>query len=594
MVRPVPAARARNAPLTAKDADAGDERGRPASRTPWLGGIGVAAATLALLVATGPLLTITWDEAFVLGRQERVREWLHAVRDPSGFAPSWRPIPLQDELLEPDSEGRTPPAPADLDTRAKLFSQPVIEWFWPFARAMPYGHPPGCALAGLIGDVLAPSWEVLARARLGPMLLVSIVAGAIYGFVCRRWGPWAAAAAAGAWVLQPRPFAHWHFAHFDDVLVCYWVGSVLAFSKAVEAVEGSSKPRWGWAVAFGILAGAAANTKLTGWFLPIPFIVWTLMYRDRRGLLTLLIGGALGLLTLYLLTPPWWHNPVDGVEKFLRSNLTRSRSTKIPTMFLGRVILTPAESLPWYNTLVWTFFVTPVVFLGLAITGAGRAVRRMRAEPLAVLFVLHWVFLLVLRALPHTPGHDGERQFLAAFGCLALVVGVGAASVVERLGRWGRGLVVAALLEGAVSIAVMMPVPLSYYSPLVGGLPGATRLGMEPTYYWDSFTDDAIDWLNEHTPPGGKVLFPTYPTTWRYLRQSGRLKVPVEYFEPGVWTWYVLQNRPGAFSPEDRLLIEREGAEHVLVSKWGVPLLWAFPHQDLERARADLQRKPPP
>jgi hypothetical protein len=263
-------------------------------------------------------------------------------------------------------------------------------------------------------------------------------------------------------------------------------------------------------------------------------------------------------------------------------------------MFLGRVILTPADSLPWYNTLVWTLFVTPIGFLGLALVGAGRAVRRMKSEPLAVLFALHWLFLLVLRSLPHTPGHDGERQFLAAFGCLALVVGLGAATAVERLGRWGRGIVVTALLEGAVSIALMMPFPLSYYSPLVGGLPGAARLGMEPTYYWDALTDDALEWLNERTPPGGKVLFPTYPTAWRYLRQSGKLKAPVEYYDPGSWTWYVVQNRPGAFSPEDRALVDGEGPDHVVISKWGVPLLWIFPHRDLERVRAGLMRRPPP
>ena len=65
-------------------------------------------------------------------------------------------------------------------------------------------------------------------------------------------------------------------------------------------------------------------------------------------------------------------------------------------------------------------------------------------------------------------------------------------------------------------MALMMPVPLSYYSPLVGGLPGATALGMEPTYYWDALSDEALDWLNRHTGPGQKVRFATYPTSWLY------------------------------------------------------------------------------
>jgi hypothetical protein len=369
------------------------------------------------------------------------------------------------------------------------------------------------------------------------------------------------------------------------MLTSLWVGSVLAFACAVEPGRPARRPRWGWTTAFGLLAGAAAATKLTGWFLPLPFLAWALLYRDRRAALAILVGGAVGAATLLALTPPWWTDPIGGVDRFLRSNLSRDLTTKIPTMFLGQVYLTPAGSLPWYNTLVWTLFVTPAGFLGLALAGAARAVRRARSEPFGILVLAHWVLLLALRALPHTPGHDGERLFLPAFGCLAVLAGLGGGWAAEGLGRWGKMVVAAAAVEGAVGIALMMPVPLSYYSPLVGGLPGASRLGMEPTYYWDSLTDEAIDWLNAHTRPGQKVLFPTYPTTWRYLRQSGKLRAGALPHEPGEWAWYVVQNRRGALDPADRALIARYGPAHVLVSKQGVPLLWAFPHAERERAR---------
>jgi hypothetical protein len=567
----------------------------PARLSPWkirVGGLGIAAATLALMIATSPRLAIVWDEGFTLGREQRVRDWLRAVRDPAAFAAKWAPPSLREELIQPD--GRLPPRPEEVDTRAKLFDQRVLEWFWPFAREEPHGHPPFYTLVGLLGDLLAPSWDLLPRARLGPMILFSLTAGALFTFVARRFGGWAGAASAGTWVFQPRLFAHGHYAHYDDILACLWVGSILAFSKAVEPDDRPSpRPRWGWVVVFALLAAAAAGTKLTGWFLPLPFLAWTAIYRDRRGLLALLVGGGLAVLVLYVLTPPWWCNPISGVERFLRSNLTRSLTTKIPTLFLGRVILTPRDSLPWYNTLVWTAFITPAGSLLLALTGVVRALRHARSQPIGVLAVAHWVFLLTLRALPHTPGHDGERQFLAAFGTLALVAGLGAASAVEAFGRWGKVLVVAALAEGMVSTALMIPVLLSYYSPLVGGLPGAARLGMEPTYYWDALSDDALDWLNRHCGPGEKVLFPTYPTTWRYLRQTGKLRVGALPHEPGYWAWYVVQNRPGAFSPEDRVLVSRSGPRHVLVEKWGVPLIWAFPYSELERARAAVRARSP-
>src|SRR5205823_940928 len=150
-------------------------------------------------------------------------------------------------------------------------------------------------------------------------------------------------------------------------------------------------------------------------------------------------------------------------------------------------------------------------FLVLATVGIARAVGRARHDSVGMLFVANWAFLMALRALPHTPGHDGVRQFLPAFGMLALLAGLGAESLRRRLGAWGQSLILFVVVEGALSVGLMMPVPLSYYSPLVGGLPGATRLGMEPTYYWDALQPEILDWLNSHTAPGQKVMFSRYP-----------------------------------------------------------------------------------
>ncbi len=435
---------------------------------------------------------------------------------------------------------------------------------------------------GLVGDLLAPGWAALPRARLGPILAFSLTAGAIYLFVSRRWGVWPGILAAGAWVLQPNLFAHGHYATYDALLSSLWVGSILAFTCAVERPAEERRPRWGWVIAFGVLAGCAADTKFTGWLLPLPFLVWSLLFRERRGILTLLVGLGVAIVLLYALNPPWWTDPFAGVDRFLRSNLTRGNTRPIPVQFLGQVYLTPRQSLPWYNTLVWTLFVVPVGFLALALVGVARALRRARSEPFGLLAVGHWAFLLILRALPHTPGHDGVRQFLPAFGVLALVAGLGAASILDRFIRAGKPLILAALAEGALSIALLMPVPLSYYSPLVVGLPGASWLGMEPTYYWDALTDDALDWLNAHARAGEKVRFATNPTSWFYLRDTGRLRVPFLTTNTGAWDWYVLQNRPGEFWPQQRLLAERGRAAYV-VRKQGVDLLWIFPYSEVVR-----------
>jgi hypothetical protein len=164
---------------------------------------------------------------------------------------------------------------------------------------------------------------------------------------------------------------------------------------------------------------------------------------------------------------------------------------------------------------------------------------------------------------------------------LAIVAGLGA-SVVIRLGRLGRGLVVLAIGEGITSVALMMPVPLSYFSPIVGGLPGATRLGMEPTYFWDALSDDAIEWLNANTPPGRSVRFATFPTSWFYLKQTGKLRVHLATpIDPGRPIWYVLQNRPGEFKFNEfaRERFER-GRPAKVFPKFGVPLILIYPLPD--------------
>src|SRR4051794_20627858 len=219
----------------------------------WAWGIAVAAATLALMLATEPRLAIVWDEGYTLGREARLRLWIRALSDPDRFAREWTPPAV--ELVQ--QVGAPAPHRDQVDTRAKLLFDPkVLAWFWPFAREEPHGHPPFYALVGLAGDLLTPWRADLPRARLGPILVFSAMAGALFAFVSRRWGVWPGAVAAGAWVFQPNLFAHGHYATYDALLAALWLGSVLAFEAAVAdhdtpTAGGSVKakrPRWGWVV----------------------------------------------------------------------------------------------------------------------------------------------------------------------------------------------------------------------------------------------------------------------------------------------------------------------------------------------------------
>ncbi|WP_158633357.1 glycosyltransferase family 39 protein [Tautonia sociabilis] len=564
--------------------------GRRSARAGLIAGL----IAFALLAITEPMLAIVWDEGYTLGRERRIRSWLSALADPQGFSRSWEPPPL--ELVQPDGPpppGREPVVPPSRDqlaTRARLLAPEVIAYFWPFAREEPHGHPPFYALLGLAGDLLTPWRDDLGRARLGPMLLFSLAAGALFSFLDRRLGRWAAIAGAAALVLQPRLFGHAHYAAYDAPLTALWVLGVLSFARATED-SSRSTPRWGWAVVFGLVAGASASTKLTGWFLPLPMLAWVAAFRDRRGLLTLLAAGPVALAAIYVFIPPWWHDPVDGVLRFLASNTGRAETIPIRTMYLGKVYRTPIDSLPPDNTLILTAMVTPIGFLALAVVGALRSAVAGSTERFGVLVLLHWLMFLVLRALPNVPGHDGVRLFLPAFGMLAIAAGLGAGDLVNRVGRWGKLIVSAAVIEGAASVAVMMPVPLSYYSPAVGGLPGAARLGMEPTYYWDAMTPGVLSWLDEHSPDGASVVPTTFPTSFLFLNESGRLRAAIVPIPTPKASWFVVQNRTGELDPIDRALI-RDHEPAFVLRKLGVPLLWVFP-MDAVRAVEEAMRPPP-
>jgi 4-amino-4-deoxy-L-arabinose transferase-like glycosyltransferase len=554
--------------------------------------MGVSIATAALMLATEPQMAIVWDEGYTLGRVARLRDWFRGLRDPVRFANSWRPLPRSEELVQQRAMP-SPPRREQIDSRSKLlFDRDVLAWFWPFAREEPHGHPPFYALVGLLGDLVVPSWSDLARARLGPILLFSLTAGVIFWFAAARWGGWAATLAAGAWVLQPNLFGHGHYAGYDGVLTSLWVLANVVFAQiaAPRAAPLWGRSRWFLTLIFGLLLGCAAATKLTGWFLPLPFLVWAGIYRSGDGLKAVCAGLIVALLVVWALVPPWWTDPLSGVARFLRSNLNRGQTIPIKVLFLGTTYETPRpQSLPWYNTLAWTLFVTPVGFLFMAILGFWAALRFWRSELIGLLIVGHWTFLMVLRALPHTPGHDGVRLFLPAFGMLALLAGLGAKLLLDHWGGWAKGLIIAALLEGAAGVAVMMPVPLSYFSPLVGGLPGATALGMEPTYYWDALGPEARQWLAKNTLPGRTYTFSGFAHSWLYLRRTGELPRQLAPVDPGRLQWVVIQNRPGAFLDIDRSLLANVPPA-VTFTRLGVPLIWIFPVSEVGAASAAQTR----
>jgi 4-amino-4-deoxy-L-arabinose transferase-like glycosyltransferase len=501
------------------------------------GGAAVLVAALTLL-ATTPTLPMVWDEGYLIRRAEGI---------PRGQ--------------------------------------------WAFTTQIE-GHPTFAGILVAAGQAVAPTaTPPLVAARIGPILFFAVACGALFYRLGRDDSLLAACGGVAALLLMPRLFAHAHFATFDGPLTAAWILSWAAFVSARQH-------RW----AIGLLAlmlGLAMSTKVTGWLTPVSFIVWAALYRDRPAARALAIALPCALPVFYLLNPPLWSEPLQGLLTFFRLNLHRAANPdlNVATQFLGQMYDLD-RTLPWYNTLFWTAVTVPLGILALALVGLVDAVRRFRTEPLAVLIVGHWAVLIVVRALPGVPPHDGVRLFLPAFAMLAVLAGIGCRWTWQAIASPAKrnGLLAVLYLTAAANLLAYAPQWLSYYNLSIGGVRGATALGMEPTYYWDALDRSVLDWLHAHTPEGDKICFAA--PSWANLglmRRWGVLRRDYREETPGQFRWYVVQRRPSAATDADRWLWEhaRPAMQKTLMT-CGVlhaPLLDVFAYSDFLAAEKAVSER---
>jgi 4-amino-4-deoxy-L-arabinose transferase-like glycosyltransferase len=461
--------------------------------------------------------------------------------------------------------------------------------YWRFSRAEPDGHGPFYALLSWVGHHATAGWLPPPLSyRVAPIGLFAWAVGLLVGSLRRHLTLLGTLTSITLLVTMPRLVPEVSFALIDGPLVSL---AIIAFASFVRAAETGSL---GWSVLFGAALGSAMATKLTGWFFPLPYAVWlasTVLDRDRRWRWRQVAWAAFvaaGVLLLW--NVGWWGDVVAGVRGYFESNLTRRKTIPIPILFLG---VRYDFSLPWYNTLVWTVLAVPAGTMVLGFFGAAASIVTVRADRFARLLLLQWLLLMVLRALPQAPGHDGTRQMIVSFAFLAMLAGwgldlLGRALQVHRAHRWiVIALAISASGESVNSLFRYHPLELSYYSPLVGGLAGAERLGMEPTYFWDSLTPEVRRWLREETPVGRSVLFRNWTPSWRYLRQWNEIPEP---YVPGADPpqWFVLQHRPGSLDASDLDLLSRAVPSYRKEFE-GVALLSVFDIRDWQRSVARVR-----
>lgn len=551
-----------------------DEKPEKPLRIGLIAPLFVFLGAFAVLLFSVHRLPVTWDEGEMDDRSDWAVHWImHVTAQIPGIRAM---IPLE----------TVPEHVRQEETLEMLLSPWGMTTFWTGTVSVE-GHPQWPVILAALGKIVAPSFlPDIVRLRFGPILFFSLVFAVVFYRLRAEFGSAAAWFGAVSILSIPRLFAHAQIAAWDSTLTASWMLSWALFSCALRSQAG--------AVLFGGAVGLTVASKFPGVAVIIPPLLWLglrILSGDRtcsfasspdpktsdpphNGFFLLkqgLVATLIALLVFLLANPPLWFDPIGGIKTYCQLNMNRSLNVAI--LFFGRMY-DLYHSLPWYNTLLWTAITVPLGLLILSLIGMVAVARSTRYRWPGLLILLNMALPLLMRALPDTPVHDGVRLFVTAYAFLGMMAGIGAAACwkISRPSRIGttlrRGLVCGAYAFCLLNMFWYAPQWLSYYNVVIGGLPGAVQRGMEPTYYWDSFDREVVDWLREHTEPGEQVAFSI--TTSLMLDLSCRSQSPPLPFEMVAapisadrlaedgFRYYVLQRRPSAEFRRDRFLIENK------------------------------------
>jgi hypothetical protein len=397
--------------------------------------------------------------------------------------------------------------------------------------------------------------DPLTSTRLPHGLLFALTVGLVYLIGAREGGRLVGLVAACALGLSPRVFGHAHIAASETPLLF-----MTALLLAVW-VLGMRHWRLGLLLA-GPVMGLVLATKVTAAILPLPLMLWALIYRRRD------FGPAafslmfLAPATMLAVWPWFWHDTVPRLAEYAQF-YARHQSTAL--WYMGRpwgYIHGPAA--PWHYPFAMLGAGLPEWVSVLVVGGVVRAVWGWR-RPQPVLWVLLALSWLVLAASPAAPKYDGDRLFLAVMVPLALLAGHGFGGLMELLFQqrlyqttmtaWVRGLTglfLFCLLAGwsLWEVRSWPGAHLNYFNRVVGGAAGAKRLGFETTYWGEAVDERVLSWLTENTreTSGARVqTLALNPLAFENQQEWGTLPADINFQPAGPppVDWYVIQAREG-------------------------------------------------
>jgi 4-amino-4-deoxy-L-arabinose transferase-like glycosyltransferase len=373
-----------------------------------------------------------------------------------------------------------------------------------------------------------------------------------YAWGRRELGRTAGLVAALSLAFMPRIFYHSHLACFDGPVMTMLLVTTYAYARSLEA-------GLGWAIVTGVLYGLLLDTKHNAWLLPCAFGLHFLLTRGAHAVRELRAGRLAipsAFFAMAVLSPlvfyagwPWiWHDTARRLAEYVAFHLGHEYYNM---EFLGQTYWKPPmpRLYAWVMTLATVPGITLALFaVGVAVSVAARVpawrarvsdpaltARAVTGKPSVPLL---WGLCLLLCYAPWwsdaTPIFGGTKHWITAYPFLCLFAGRGFAFASKRIAElvpWKRALpftpqaVAVCVLVGPLSMMLHShPWGLSFYTPLVGGAPGAASLGLNRTF-WGYTTGAVQGFINAQAPPHASVyVHDTALQSWEMLRDDGRVR----------------------------------------------------------------------
>jgi 4-amino-4-deoxy-L-arabinose transferase-like glycosyltransferase len=430
----------------------------------------LAAFTVALLVRTAPQMGLTWDEPTYIVAAETYPAWYgDLIRNPA-YALS--------------AEGTTR--------------------YWETSHE----HPPLSKIwSGFVWLVARHIFDDLTAHRLGNILIVGVLIALLYLMVARTYGYMAGLVAAFALLTMPRFFFHAHLAAIDVPVTAMIFAVIYTFWLSHDHTDLK------WTLLLGFVWGLALATKINAFFIPpLVLAAWTLVFQRQRYLFVrLVLMGIIGV-GFFVLSWPWlYHHMSEHLTGYI-GFMTTGR-LPVEQYYFGEMYTPP----PWHFPFVITILVIPFSILFLSTIGAAFLMRHREDRPFGGLLLLGVFVSLVIFSSGLGQVFDNDRFMMPVFPYIAALAGIGFIRIlrvaeqlaVRRRIQLGSSALVAILIIGVFGPHLVLaydlyPHLLSYYSEAIGGAYGAKLLGLETTYWCETYSE-VLGYLNVSASRGAVI-----------------------------------------------------------------------------------------